>query len=59
MLLETENRFYKFDELLKDADIIDGIAFLSLRNLRMFKLSSGREKDLKDVTLIDSYLKDN
>jgi hypothetical protein len=44
------------EHLLKTADIIDGIPFASLDEVRKWKVSSGRPKDLKDIELIDNYL---
>ena len=38
------------------AEMIDGIRFLPLRILLEVKKSMAREKDLKDVTLIEVYL---
>lgn len=45
------------DELIKNADIINGIAFLRLEDLLDFKRSLARPKDLDDVGLIVEYLK--
>ena len=49
---------YSFDNelLIKNADIIDGVPFVRLEDLRMFKLVYNREKDIKDVELIDKHL---
>ena len=44
-------------ELLTGAIIIDGIPFLSLNDLRAWKLLKARPKDIRDVNLIDAYLK--
>ncbi len=43
-------------QLLATADIIDGVPFASLAEVRKWKQSSGRPKDLKDIELIDSYV---
>lgn len=43
--------------LLASATVIDGVPFASLREVRKWKLSSGRPKDLRDIKLIDAYLK--
>lgn len=45
------------EELLSDADIIDGIPFASLQHVRKWKEAWGRPKDVEDVKLIDKYLK--
>jgi len=49
---------YSFDNeaLIHNADIIDGVPFVRLEDLRMFKVIYNREKDVKDVELIDKHL---
>jgi hypothetical protein len=42
-------------DLLKRAQIIDGIPYLSLDEVYEWKKMKGREKDLHDVVLIDQY----
>lgn len=42
--------------LLSTALEIEGIPFASLREVRKWKISSGRPKDLVDIELIDRYL---
>lgn len=44
------------DEQIKTADIIDGHRFVKLDLVKKFKQKLGREKDLKDIKLIDNYL---
>jgi len=44
-------------QLLASASIIDSIPFASLDEVRKWKVSSGRPKDLVDIQLIDAYLK--
>ena len=44
------------DEMINTANLIQGHRFLKLELVRKFKLNEGREKDLKDVELIDAYL---
>lgn len=44
------------EELIKDAEIIHDIPFISLRTLVKFKEEYGREKDKKDIDLINKYL---
>lgn len=46
-------------EAVRTATIIDGIPFLNLDELKKFKRALGREKDFKDIELIDDYLKRN
>ena len=38
------------------ADIIGGIPYVCLEDLRDWKIKKGREKDLEDVRLIDDFL---
>ncbi len=42
-------------ELLKTATVAQGVPFASLKNVRKWKASGGRPKDLIDVKLIDNY----
>lgn len=44
------------DKMIKTAEIIGDHRFLTLQLVRKFKLNQAREKDLKDVELIDEYL---
>lgn len=44
------------EQMIQTADIINGHPFLSLNLLKKFKQKLGREKDLKDIGLIDQYL---
>jgi len=43
------------EQLLATADIVDGIPFASLAEVRAWKEASGRPKDLKDIELIDTH----
>lgn len=45
------------EEIFEKADIFDGVKFINLDHLKKIKKELGREKDLKDVALIDDYLK--
>lgn len=47
------------EELLERAVIIDGVPFASLEDVRAFKIAYGREKDRRDVKLIDGFLEAN
>jgi len=49
---ETQN-------LINNAEIINGIPFLSLPELIKFKTALGRQKDFDDIKLIEEYLKNN
>ena len=46
------------EKMIKEADIIDGLPFVELKYLVEWKKFFGREKDLKDVELIEQFLKD-
>lgn len=42
--------------LLTNAIVVDGVPFASLREVRKWKVASGRSKDFVDINLIDQYL---
>jgi len=44
------------DNLIKSAEIINGVPFLPLKELIKFKRALGREKDLQDIKLIRQHL---
>lgn len=44
------------DELIDTATRIEGIPYLSLQDLRKWKKEKGRDKDIRDIKLIDAYL---
>lgn len=44
-------------ELIETAQVIDGINFMNLEEVIKFKKALGREKDFKDIELIEEYLK--
>lgn len=46
------------EHLLETANVIDGVAFASLEEVRRWKLESGGDKHLADVARIDEYLAD-
>ncbi|MFA6416042.1 MAG: hypothetical protein WCW56_00970 [Candidatus Paceibacterota bacterium] len=43
-------------KVIAEADIIDGVAFASLDEVRRWKSAFAREKDLVDIKLIDDFL---
>jgi hypothetical protein len=47
------------EEAIASADMIDGIPFMNLEELCKFKKVLGREKDIKDLELIENYQKSN
>ena len=44
------------DALIRTADVIDGLPFVTLANVLKWKKAYGREKDLADVKKIEEYL---
>jgi hypothetical protein len=44
------------EQLLATAQVVEGVPFAALAEVRKWKASSGRPKDLVDVALIDNYL---
>jgi len=44
------------EELIRNAEVIDGVPFIRLNELIKFKKALGRDKDKKDVELIEQYL---
>lgn len=48
--------FEKINEMIKNADIIENLPFVKLEDIRDWKTNMWREKDFKDVDLINNYL---
>ena len=48
-----------FEDMKTREEIIEGIPFADLHDIVKIKESYGREKDLKDIVLIQSYLRNN
>lgn len=44
------------DEIIANADIIEGLPFLQMSELVKWKTASGRPKDLNDIKLVEDYL---
>jgi hypothetical protein len=51
-----DKHIYGFEEIDRQSIEIDGVKFVSLELLKKWKLAKGRDKDLRDVKLIDDYL---
>jgi predicted nucleotidyltransferase len=49
---------YRFEpeELIERAVMIEGVPFISVEDLLMYKRELNREKDFKDIELIEKYL---
>jgi len=53
----SESRIDDFTGAIQRADIIDTISYLSLPDLIKWKTAMGRDKDIRDIELINSYFK--
>jgi hypothetical protein len=43
-------------DVIANSEVVEGVAFASLEDVREIKKAFGRQKDLEDVKLIDEYL---
>lgn len=57
VLTEWMPGIWNIEDLIKNADIIDGLAFVKLEEVLRWKKMRGKEKDKKDVEIIEGYLK--
>ena len=57
--LERNRQFIPADQLIKSSELIEGIPFLSLRDLLFYKTDNPRPKDVADIALIADYLRSN
>jgi hypothetical protein len=48
--------FSNVNKLIDDADVIDGLRFVKLKYVLKWKKVMNREKDRKDIKLIEEYL---
>jgi len=53
---DDEGTIKTLNELLVDAEWVNGVAYNSLAKLTLYKVRRGREKDLADLELINKYL---
>jgi hypothetical protein len=44
------------EQAIASAEVINGVPFMNLHELKKFKTALGREKDFADIKLIDAYL---
>ena len=52
-----DDDLFDMDELVKNSsELIGGIPYLKLETVKVIKQKMGRDKDLKDIELIDHYL---
>lgn len=47
------------EKLIEEAEIVDGVPFVQLSQVMLWKRAFGRDKDFKDIELIEEYLKTN
>ena len=47
---------WDIEKLIQEAEIIDGFPFVKLEEVLKWKKLKGREKDIKDIKLIEDYL---
>ncbi|MBP7927680.1 hypothetical protein KAZ57_00860 [Patescibacteria group bacterium] len=50
---------WNFYDMVKEAEYIDDLPFVTLEVTKQWKIMNGREKDLEHVKLIDTYLVEN
>jgi len=46
------------DALIRDADVIDGVRFVSLRDTLLWKRYLNRDKDKEDIRMLEAYFRD-
>lgn len=46
------------EKVIENSEVVEGVAFASLEDVREIKKAFGRQKDLDDVKLIEEYLGD-
>ncbi len=50
---------WDIEQLIREAEIIDGLPFVKLERVLEWKRLSGRDKDLKDIEIIEKFLRTN
>jgi len=55
----TREFIARVDDQISSADIIDGHRYVTVDLIKKFKESSGRDKDKRDMALIDEYLRNH
>lgn len=48
---------WNIKQLIKEAEIIDGLPFIKLERVLEWKRLNGREKDLKDIETVEKFLR--
>ncbi len=49
---------WDIQKLINEAEIIDGLPFVKLKEVLKWKKMIGRDKDIKDIKIIETYLAD-
>lgn len=57
--LNNDEGYESVNRIIDNAIVIDGFPYITLEDLKIRKAIMGREKDLKDIELINEYLKNN
>lgn len=54
---DNDNNQESTDKMIDNAEIIDGLPYVNLQDTILWKTQQNREKDLRDIELINNYLK--
>lgn len=57
--LERSKQFIHADQLIKSAELIEDLPFLTIRDILFYKTDNPRQKDIVDIALIADYLRSN
>ncbi len=57
--LDWDDYLTTVEEAIKTADIINGFPFLNISETIKFKTALGREKDFKDIEILQKFLSEN
>ena len=53
---DNDNNQESTDKMIDNAEIIDGLPYVNLQDTILWKTQQNREKDLRDIELINNYL---
>jgi hypothetical protein len=48
---------WNIEQLIREAEIIDGLPLVKLKIVLKWKKTNGREKDIKDIEIIENFLR--
>jgi len=48
--------YWNIPQLIATAEIIDGLPYVTLDNVLLWKMKNGRQKDIDDITVIKKFL---